>query len=942
MTLNITNKESKDKMVDALLKNIMKGKNIKDKVKKKMIDKSILLVFIDSEFSTKTHETYCSCALLVLYDNVKMSKSINPLEIIGEIKCEGLLDFARVHEKAKFIGVDEVHFIAHFNIVDITRIAWGIDVPIQIKEIQKGALISFEYDGIKYKTRDTMWYSQSGLEKIIKSFEIKDNSKEFLKDLAIKHGIIKDVNEDARKYMDQLWQVDKEGVMNYCLMDCYATYEFVKKLDEMVRAITLHECGMEITIVPFITIGSFNEVYQLLKARKQGYKTFVDLNEKEDVEAWEELIMHMIESYKGGGIIMNNIVGLIKFNHNKQDECKLYAWHVDVTSLYPISAMLIPNLSLSLKKWRSIEEEVDVTLDVIIERVQDLQRRGAKEAFLYLNGEMPTYEWHPFLKKLDFVSGRDEEENSSSISLKCFDTYVSIKEFNSIVKWLEAKGINAKDVKINKFGGKYTRDEDVNWLRHNFISLLRSKEQFDREGKQALKEVYKLLMNGAYGKLAQRIDVEYANNKDALLISIINDPILVAFLTSYSRALMVDLMRIVHKHNGIVVHMAQDSMIIISDDARCMKNIINDQDYLEVQDTIRRMGVESYEYLKIEVDTNKEHKEIGEVQELLIFRDKLYCWYGSKGIKEAHHAIHLPKDKNEVERWWRTMKECIEQGVVMQSLVEREGWIKLDDYLRHRERLLGISKEEPIMLSELVIRTKTLRHEPIYDNKGNTKIIINKDGCIKEDELSLYMPYIESSHAIISRSKKIKYDALHPCNPFQVYECMDEIRSNLYDKVFNNKEEYLENKTIMERISNDVRMTLRGKKKSINEKRLIQCKNLGWVYMTKFIENKMSNIMKTKRLIRQGNKVKRAFMNETKERDEQENKIMEIINEKYKDEIKGVKINDIVQMLKQYHNIEIVNERLGRLLDKYGWRKKKIHGFYIRIPPCANKYTNKL
>lgn len=934
--MSIKEKIIKPSLVEALEKNMNKVEKIEDSINK-MMSKRMILAFIDSEYSIDTNETYCSCALLAYWDKREM-------KVIGEIKNEGNLDFSLIHKKVKEYGVDECHIIAHFNIVDITRIEFGIDVEIDVLELQKSACINFEYDGIKYKMRDTMLYSLQSLEKIIKDFSIDDNSKEFLRNIAIKNNIMLKDGEDARKYMDQLWLKDKDGVMEYCLMDCKATYEFMRKLDEISRSITREECGLEFSIVPFLTLGAFNERYQYLKARKRGDKTFMDLNEKEDINAMINHLSMMESSYKGGGIIYNDFVGMI-------DLTNLHAYQFDVTSLYPISAMLIPNISLRLKDWRSMEEEVDITMHDVKEKINYLKERGALEAFIHVCGEMPNNEWHPLLSKISIgnMIMEDEEDNSTLISTKLFDAYVSLKELESIIKWLESKSYDLKSIKIKVMEGKYTKVQGKNWLKDNFISLMNSKNKYDSEGKSALKEMFKLLMNSAYGKLAQKIEGESwdGRNKE-LLISFINDPILVSLLTSYSRALMIDLMRVVEEMSGggcKVIHMAQDSMIIISDHD-IKEALLNHEEYKKVENSIKNMGVDNYTYLKCEVDSKRDGYTT-----LIVLRDKLYAWMSDKGkddgikIKEAHHAIHLPKDKDKIREWWITLKEHLEHGEIIAMPIERENWLKKDDYLRLRERLLGISKDEPIRLSELLLKTKRVAPMPIYkvkedDTTTTTIVILNEHELpIHGDELSLYMPYKEISLPIISRSKKLKYDEDHPCNPFIKVRSFNELLSCVYKGIYNTREEYMHARNIMNRISNDVREVLRGKRQDyINSKRVNECRLLGWVYMSKVLED-LGSCIKSKRVIRQGNKTKRATIEESKKVDERERKIIEIINSMcVKGETIHIDTSKMVEVLKEKGiNTSISTKSLGKILRKHGFVRKKLHGKRLWLRPNIKK-----
>lgn len=436
-----------------------KVRKIEDSINKRM-DKKRLLAFVDSEFSIDTNETYCSCALLVYYHNREMN-------IIGKVKSEGYLKFEPIHTKAKELDVDEVHIYAHFNLVDVSRIDWSPFNPnINVLELQKSSYITFEQDDIHYQIKDTMLYSNQSLEKIIKDFKIKDNSKDFLRDLAKKHGLIsaEDDKSDARLFISQLWQLDKEGVMEYCLMDCYATFEFIKILDEMSRNITREECGIEFSIIPFVTIGAFNERYQYLKAKKRGDKTFMDVNSEMDINILVHTLNFIEMTYKGGGIIYNDFVGKIDFTKG------LYGWQFDVTSLYPIAGMLIPDISLRLKDWKSIEEMSDVTMHEVKERVEELRKMGIIEAFIHICGEMPTSTWHPILTKanikgLKFEGEGDEyevEDNSTLLSLKSFNSYVSLRELESILKWLESKGVDLWSVRVHLFEGKGVRVQGKN------------------------------------------------------------------------------------------------------------------------------------------------------------------------------------------------------------------------------------------------------------------------------------------------------------------------------------------------------------------------------------------------------------------------------------------------------------------------------------------------
>ncbi|MEM4394870.1 MAG: hypothetical protein QXK74_08340, partial [Candidatus Nitrosocaldaceae archaeon] len=356
----------------------------------------------------------------------------------------------------------------------------------------------------------------------------------------------------------------------------------------------------------------------------------------------------------------------------------------------------------------------------------------------------------------------------------------------------------------------------------------------------------------------------------------------------------------------------------------------------------KSMGVDDYTYLKCEVDNKRDGYTT-----LIVLRDKLYAWINEDGskIKEAHHAIHLPKDKDKIREWWITLKDHLEHGEIIAMPIERENWLKKDDYLRLRERLLGISKDETLRLSELLLKTKRIAPIPIYKIKEDgTIIILNEhEFPIHGDELSLYMPYKEISLPIISRSKKLKYDDSHPCNPFIKVRSFNELLSYVYKGIYNTREEYIHARNIMNRISNDVREVLRGKRCDyINSKRVNECKTLGWVYMSKVLED-LSSCVKTKRLIRKGNKVKRATMQEAKRLEEDERKIIEIANSMLMDEgdhTPCIDISKLVDVLREQGINTYTNtstKSLGKILKRHGFMRKKIHGKRLWFKPNIRK-----
>lgn len=528
----------------------------------------------------------------------------------------------------------------------------------------------------------------------------------------LRENLYKELTEEQRKLYNKY----------DCMMTYYAYLSFMQGINYIasqlgVKALhphTLYSLGQisrcMLNELERKVGSSFLEWEKLLERGEQDQR-----KKKKDVQKQElnnkDLIIALLkigrEMYQGGGITTNLL-------HLYQDSKELEnAVMYDVNSLYPHSALLAAyDLSensddyvilsaADLKKGKyndCLPDKFRSEYDIIAMEIEGSWTAGS----IYLLPQRVK------LNKKVLMGNLEQKEEIEELykTVYCRE----VQGWFSTLELSEAEQVGFRIKKIKSVLLRKKQYQHIRSVEKFMRFFLEQKSKLKKEDNPALYEITKLLMNVAYGKITEKRTTNITNH----LFS--------AFLTSYSRAIMISLFRHITKmsEQGCrVYHFATDSIIC----SPCPE--------LE-------RALQEWEKLwqsKLRVSWSLYKKEVQ--GRCVILSLKRYAFYNEKGevVKEAHLAVSTRKP---TELWTIIDREMNKRRLdknksMADSQVNQQTQSQKEKRGKRRERtLLAIYLQSVYFLSFKEIWDYITR----YGSKHSYKCINDMMNIVKRLEFS--------------------------------------------------------------------------------------------------------------------------------------------------------------------------------------------------------------
>jgi hypothetical protein len=422
---------------------------------------------------------------------------------------------------------------------------------------------------------------------------LRESPKDYLRSLNVKH----DENLVNNLTFDQLMEYNKR--------DCMMTYEAYQAFIQYMRDFIHKNFHVNLDTKHLFTLGSFaSRILRELEKTYSGnilsifakYKQTLNKNINAYNSELEELINIGLQSYMGGGIILNFCPPRSKFEH---------AYMYDVVSLYPISALLMSQIAPSLVR------DIQRSNESLSRFLDDYTLDGLVYAKLKLkNSSILPY------------AGMKANTHAYQLNLfypKTIQRWFTFTELRVLLKDYEI--LQEDRDQLTSFSNKYTyfwQNTRNLAIYTYFDTLLAQKVKIDKHTDPINYNLNKLLLNIAYGKLVEK-------EKEKEYFPKLFTPILGSYLTSISRSIMY----LIHQLTSYQTkHFATDSLIIPN-------QVDTDLVFTEVKNRFKEFKREFPAYYTKLMSSEIENEEIN------IIKCKQYF----NTHKEAHHAIHAPKGK---------------------------------------------------------------------------------------------------------------------------------------------------------------------------------------------------------------------------------------------------------------------------------------------------------
>lgn len=464
----------------------------------------------------------------------------------------------------------------------------------------------------------------------------------------------------------KIQELSENEIIHYNKLDCEYQYLAYKKFLDHIQ----YTLGVNAS--KFITFGQIvTEYFSKFDERGVLGQEKKDRSNNKNLELYDDLK----HTYMGGGLI-HNLAPL----YSK----KLYfdpLIIIDFISLYPTSLMFATDyFPASMDEVKMVYNNDDDPI---------LGKKNIK------------YELSDF-KDLYYIALIDFEYDDDAIPLTAVKVYqegsLDSKEQITIFpkrgrRWChkhELEQLQRMGMRVTKiYKVYYWIPSPYHKLKNELNRLIIDRLKYKKEN-VAVANLYKLLLNSLYGKMAQH---EVEKGKKTYLNQIRN--ILIAsMITGISRYIMLKSIDLLWQHDIKVYHMATDSLFV--DD---FKHSYMQQLYTELNNHGISFTKEFF---------NEEIRGRG-----YIFKNKVYYVTDLQKHKFAHHAIHLPKSSDEKMKffnWLIQNYQTLQFGNA--KIFQRDGYLKVDEWLNLQTHTY---QDIYFLFSKPIIESYTFRY--IHDDK---------------------------------------------------------------------------------------------------------------------------------------------------------------------------------------------------------------------------------